>query len=226
MNVITLTTTLCRDSQSQVFLREAKITRNNNGTIGEIHRPFCSRRVGRDTRTTSDCQRWQRPDDVDEKRLTRTPRHAGPSFHTPFPILESDSDSSISKGRRQKTDVFKEIPSNIEVQREGIRGEGACLQLTFDGNVLVVGEGQAFPDFAKTLKKHRKKMRRDALKLTFDGNNVMSVREGQAFSDFASTLKQKLWKDGKTPRGHSPRCGLFGSVMHAQYQGISIHVMS
>jgi hypothetical protein len=105
------------------------------------------------------------------------------SFHTPFPILESDSDSSISKGRRQKTDVFKEIPSNIEVQREGIHGEDACLQLTFDGKVIAVGEGQAFPDFCKTLKKHRRKMRRDALKLTFDGSNVMSVREGQAFSD-------------------------------------------
>lgn len=137
------------------------------------------------------------------------------SLHTPFPLMRSDSESAVSKGRVRKPDDCEEIPSSIEVRCEGIRGEDACLQLTFDGNVVAVGEGQIFPDFAKALKKHRKKLRRDALQLTFDGN-VISVGEGQAFPDFAAALKQRRRKHRKKPREQSPFRGLFGSVMHAQ----------
>ena len=143
------------------------------------------------------------------------PRHAQSLIYTPFPILRSDIDLAISKGRRQKPDDVKEIPSSIKVPRESIREEDACLQLTFDGNVIAVREGQAFPDFAKALKKHHKKIRRDVLTLNFDAN-VISDGEGQDFFDFASVIKRKHQKDGKKPHSHSSLGRLIGSIIHAQ----------
>jgi hypothetical protein len=149
------------------------------------------------------------------------------SLHCRFPLVRSDSETAISKGRRRKPDDTVEIPHLIQIPEcTDLKNERSCLQLTFDGNVISVGAGErraAYPDFGKALRRSRKKsqqqqqQQQDALQLTFDGN-VITVKEGQAFPDFAAALKkhQRNRKNKKSLVGYSSFQGIIQSVLHVQ----------
>jgi hypothetical protein len=91
------------------------------------------------------------------------------SLRCRFPLVRSDSDTAVSKGRRRKPDDSAEIPRLVQVPEctNFEKHQNSCLQLTFDGNVISVGAGEhsnsAYPDFAKALRRNRKKSQKDAL---------------------------------------------------------------
>jgi hypothetical protein len=142
------------------------------------------------------------------------------SLRCRFPLVRTDSETAISKGRRRKPDDCAEIPHVIQVRERTKlkRNEKSCLQLTFDGHVISVGAGEhrAYPDFCQAIKRSRKKSQKDATQLAFDGS-VITVKEGQAFPDLAASLKkhQRNCKIKKA-RGHSSFQEIIQSVLHIQ----------
>jgi hypothetical protein len=142
------------------------------------------------------------------------------SLRCRFPLVRSDSDTAISRGRRRKPDDCVEIPHLVQVPEPectNLKNEKSCLQLTFDGNVISAGAGDhhAYPDFSKALRRNRKKSQKEAVQLTFDGS-VITVKEGQAFPDFAAAL-QKHERNCKTKKArHSFIQEMIQSVLHVQ----------